>query len=42
MQGLFRNSMADPGIIGVSSGGATGVSIEEVEALNVRLQRNPL
>ncbi|MDA1279299.1 MAG: iron chelate uptake ABC transporter family permease subunit [Chloroflexi bacterium] len=24
MQGLFRNSMADPGIIGVSSGGATG------------------
>jgi len=24
MQGLFRNSMADPGIIGISSGGATG------------------
>ena len=24
MQGLFRNPMADPGIIGVSSGGATG------------------
>ena len=24
MQGLFRNSMADPGIIGVSSGGAVG------------------
>ena len=24
MQGLVRNSMADPGIIGVSSGGATG------------------
>ena len=24
MQGLFRNSMADPGIIGVSSGGAAG------------------
>ena len=27
MQGLFRNSMADPGIIGVSSGGATGAVI---------------
>ena len=24
MQALFRNSMADPGIIGVSSGGAAG------------------
>ena len=27
MQGLFRNSMADPGIIGVSSGGATGAVV---------------
>jgi iron complex transport system permease protein len=27
MQGLFRNSMADPGIIGVSSGGALGAVI---------------
>ena len=27
MQGLFRNSMADPGIIGVSSGGAVGAVI---------------
>ena len=24
MQGLFRNPMADPGIIGVSAGGALG------------------
>jgi len=27
MQGLFRNSMADPGIIGVSSGGAAGAVV---------------
>ncbi|UFJ40243.1 iron chelate uptake ABC transporter family permease subunit [Brevibacillus humidisoli] len=27
MQGLFRNSMADPGIIGVSSGGSLGAVI---------------
>jgi iron complex transport system permease protein len=27
MQGLFRNSMADPGIIGVSSGGAVGAVV---------------
>jgi iron complex transport system permease protein len=27
MQGLFRNSMADPGIIGVSSGGALGAVV---------------
>ena len=27
MQGLFRNPMADPGIIGVSAGGAVGAVI---------------
>ena len=27
MQGLFRNPMADPGIIGVSTGGATGAVV---------------
>ena len=34
MQGLFRNSMADPGIIGVSSGGAAGAVFTIAFGLN--------
>ncbi len=34
LQGLFRNPMADPGIIGVSAGGATGAVIAMALGLN--------
>lgn len=34
MQGLFRNPMADPGIIGVSSGGAVGAVVAIAAGLN--------
>jgi len=34
MQGLFRNPMADPGIIGVSSGGAVGAVAAIASGLN--------
>jgi iron complex transport system permease protein len=34
MQGLFRNSMADPGIIGVSSGGALGAVVAIASGLS--------
>ena len=34
MQGLFRNPMADPGIIGVSAGGATGAVLAIALGIN--------
>ncbi len=34
LQGLFRNPMADPGIIGVSAGGATGAVLSIALGLN--------
>ncbi|MCH8190214.1 MAG: iron chelate uptake ABC transporter family permease subunit [Chloroflexi bacterium] len=35
LQGLFRNPMADPGIIGVSAGGATGAVLSIALGLNM-------
>ena len=41
MQGLFRNPMADPGIIGVSAGGALGAVIAIATGLTGRLLPGP-
>ena len=35
MQGLFRNPMADPSVLGISSGSALGAAIAIVSGLNI-------